>query len=86
MTTFKSIAYAFPTSPMARELGFNDTGCFYVQLRKDNHTAGAAHNCEGFLSPDDSDLIAFYHECEGVICPYFKQYGNVHALRAIAKG
>lgn len=90
MTHFtKSIAYAFPTSTMAKELGFDKTGCFYVQQTAHNIEGSgqaktfAAHNAEGFAKPNDPDLVAFYHETEGKICPHFLRHGNTEALRAI---
>lgn len=73
---YKSIAYAYPTSPAAKELGYNDTGCYYVTTRNVGGIATRAHNCEGYLQPNDSDLLAFFNETEGDICPMFLKYAN----------
>lgn len=33
--TFKSVDYAYPTSPSASKFGFGKTGCYCVELSKD---------------------------------------------------
>jgi hypothetical protein len=87
MRTFKSIAYAFPTSTIAEYLGMAGTGCWYVSQCNINTDGSAvtciAHNCEGFETPNDPDLIALYREYEGSIDPSFARYGNPDALAAI---
>lgn len=87
MKLYKSIAYAFPTSPMAKELGFNAEGCFYVQQRRMNEAGEwvtfAAHNGEGFAKATDTDLIAFYLETDGAPCPMFLRHGNADALNLL---
>lgn len=81
--TYKSIHYAYPTSPMAKELGFNDTGCYYVTTRRAGGFDRIAHNCEGYLSPTDTDLLSFFHETEGDICPMFLKYSNPETRKAL---
>lgn len=86
---YKSIAYAYPTSPMAKELGFYDDGCFYIQHRlmniegSDQCKTFAAHNAEGFLKATNPDLIALFKETEGEVCPTFLRHGNMDALRLL---
>jgi hypothetical protein len=87
MNIYKSIAYAYPTSIAASELGYYKDGCYFVQIR--NHhdgeiTTTIEHNCEGYKNPDDPDLISFFNETEGTICPYFAEHGNASALKALA--
>ncbi len=90
MKTTKSIAYAYPTSSMAKALGHTKTGCWYVQVTyHDIEGSGqsitfAPYNAEGFSAPDDKDLIAIFKETEGTVCPYFLKYGNTDALKAMA--
>jgi hypothetical protein len=86
----KSIAYAYPTSPRAVELGVRDRGGYYVEQsvqREDGtwSTGYVADGCgnEAFSSPDDSDLISLYLEADGTACPMFVQHGNAAALAAI---
>jgi hypothetical protein len=87
MKTYKSIAFGYPSSPSAKKLGFNDSGCFYVVqrvMREDGSwQTGAVHNAEGFLKANDANLIAFYIETHGEICPMFFRHGNQDALTAI---
>lgn len=80
---YKSIAYAYPTSPMAKELGFNDTGCYYVKSRIAGGFDSIEHNCEGYLQPNDADLLSFFKETEGDICPMFLRYANPETLRLL---
>ena len=84
---YKSIAYAYPSSINASVLGFED-GCWYVEHRytganQRNKASFIAYNCEGFDTPDHTDLITLYHEYEGVMCPMFKTHGNAKALVAL---
>jgi hypothetical protein len=89
MRVTKSIAWAFPTSTMAERMGMAETGCFYVQQTFLNiQQSGqcrtvAAHNGEGYLSPTDPDLLSFFRETVGTICPHFKKYGNQEAKEAL---
>jgi hypothetical protein len=88
MKTFKQIAYAFATSTNAKTLGFNAEGCWFVEvygiIEGVQMPPAIAHNCEGFKTPDDPDLIALYHEYSGDIAPAFEQFGNAEALQAIS--
>lgn len=89
MKIIKSIAWAFPTSTTSERMGMSETGCFYVQqtfLNIENSgqcRTFAAHNGEGYLSPIDPDLLSFFHETEGAVCPHFKKYGNQEAKKAL---
>tara|TARA_R110000868_G_scaffold252229_1_gene508889 strand:- start:950 stop:1228 length:279 start_codon:yes stop_codon:yes gene_type:complete len=89
MRTYKSIAYAYPTSIAAKGFGFGSTGCYYVQQRNsDIEGSGqsitfAAHNGEGYAKANDADLVSFYHETEGEPCPMFLRHGSQDALNAI---
>jgi hypothetical protein len=38
MKKAKYIDYAYPTSPMAKKLGFAATGCYFIQLTKHANT------------------------------------------------
>lgn len=89
MKTYKSIAYAYPSSPAAEHLGFPDTGCLHIQQRHDNiedsgQSSGdfMVHNAEGYQSVCD-DLINQYLETDGEPCPMFLQYGLPDVLGAI---
>lgn len=89
MKTQKRIAYAFPTSQSAKELGFGEVGCWFVQQTiLDIEGSGqcstfTAHNTEGFKDPDDPDLISLFGEFGGDVCPSFMAHGNKRALAAI---
>lgn len=89
MCITKAIAYAFPTSNNAKHLGFEKEGCYHVEITHINIEGSGQcqtfmpHNAEGFLQPDDKDLIAIFNETEGDICPHFLKYGNAKALDAI---
>ena len=67
----KSIAYCYPTSANAEELGFSDTGCYHVSITyigvegSDQCVTFMPHNAEGFLSKNDPDLLAIYEETDG---------------------
>lgn len=86
----KAISYAYPTSKNAELLGFPKEGCWYVSQTLYNVGGSGqfstlpAHNGEGYLNPDDPDLISFFNECEGEVCKYFLKHGNAAALLAIA--
>lgn len=86
----KSIEWAYPTSPNAKELGKGSTGCWHVSqyIRNEAGEWSAPFipvGTEGdtFDTPDNPELIALYNELEGDICPFFKNYGNTKALAAI---
>lgn len=84
MTTCKSIAYAYPTSINAEALGRGKIGAWYVSLTdRERGLTNVAHNCEGFATPNDPDLIALFNEYEGKPCPYFLKFGNPKALAAL---
>jgi tricorn protease-like protein len=75
----KAIAYAFPTSARASELGFAASGCYYVQTEAlaDGRWYDDTHpGTEGFTDAFDADLVALYHETPGVMCPHFKTHGR----------
>lgn len=86
MTLYKAIAYAYPLSINAERLGCGETGAWYVAQTIDGRSllvTKIAHNCEGFATPDDPDLIALFNEYEGEPCPYFRKFGNPKALSAL---
>lgn len=35
MATTKNIGFAYPTSPLAKELGYGQSGCYYVAVYDD---------------------------------------------------
>lgn len=68
----KRIAYCYPTSPRAGELGCYKTGGYFVEqqmLCEDNSWSRpyAAHGCgdEAFASATDPDLLALFNEADG---------------------
>tara|TARA_R110000765_G_scaffold43529_1_gene91052 strand:- start:31 stop:279 length:249 start_codon:yes stop_codon:yes gene_type:complete len=74
MTTIKkAIAYAYATSKNAKLLGFEDTGCFYIEHTmidiegSGQWNSGPVFNAEGFLKKDDPVLLAMFTEAEGEI-------------------
>jgi hypothetical protein len=89
MKITKEISFAFPTSKLAENLGFKETGCFHISLtyhnieNSDQSISFVPHNAEGFLNPDDPDLIAIFKETEGETCRHFIKYGNGKALKAL---
>jgi len=56
MTITKNIGYAYPTSPLAKELGYGPVGCWYIALYdddnpiKNNNVCAAAEKREGLIS------------------------------------
>lgn len=66
----KEIAYAFPYSPMAEKLGFEESGCYYVESHMCNIEGSGQF---GLPYPDNSggfetienDLIDSFHEADG---------------------
>lgn len=87
--TYKAISYAFPTSTNAELLGFGETGCWHLeQCLIDIEGSGQCatrvpHNAEGFVDRLDKDLIAMFHELDGVIDPSFERNGDESILEAI---
>ncbi len=73
----KAIAYAYPTSSRARDLGCGTTGCYYVShsiLREDgtwspDYVAQGCH--DSFQDRNDPDLLALFEEADGDPCPYW---------------
>lgn len=82
MKIYKEIAFAYPTSNNAKELGFYNDGCFYIEHTYHNiENSGQsksliAHNCEGFADRNNPDLIALLHEYEGSINPIAKNIAS----------
>lgn len=83
---YKAIGYAYPYSTNAEDLGFGDSGCFYVKqtavIEDGSFKSFIAHNCEGFEQVTD-DLIALYHEYEGEKDPYFQKYAKPEILERL---
>jgi hypothetical protein len=74
----KAIAYAYPTSNHAEELGHGKTGCYYVSqsvLREDGTWSPPyiAQGHDAFLTLTDPDLQALFEQTEGEPCPYAQQ-------------
>ena len=72
----KSIAYAYPTSNRAKELGHYATGCYYVAqsvLREDGTWSPeyVAQGHDAFTDRNDPDLLALFAETDGEVCPYY---------------
>lgn len=79
----KRIAYAFPGSTMAENLGyggqFKDTGCYYIE-----YTRNAVEGCEqSYTYPDEQvggfaeieqDLLDSFEEADGTPCTYSLKY------------
>ena len=67
----KEIAYSYPTSINAKNLGFYKTGCFHVSVTYlDIEGSGQCktfvpHNAEGFADRNDPALLALFEETEG---------------------
>ena len=81
----KEIAYAFPTSKVATDQGFKNSGCYYIQYTLHN-IEGSGH-CQsfedeqvGFFKSIDKDLINSFYEADGEICSSFLKY-NSHFLK-----
>lgn len=66
----KEIAYSYPTSPNAKRLGFNSTGCFHVSICHlfmvdglwDSETLDPV---KGYARKDDPALLAEYAATKG---------------------
>jgi len=74
----KAIAYCYPTSQHAEDLG--QAGYYVTQsvLREDG-TYSPPYIHQGhdvFDDKDDSDLLALFNEVEGDICPFYAQYNT----------
>ena len=75
MKIYKQIAFAYPTSDYAEELGFYKTGCYFIEKTYHNiENSGQSnsfipHNAEGFTDKHDPDLIALLAEYEGDLHP-----------------
>lgn len=89
MKTYKSIAYAYPTSTNAEKLDCAKTGCWHISKRHfdiegsgQNSAPFLPHNAEGFDTPDHPDLVAILAAEDGEIDPLFLQHGNPNALNA----
>ena len=64
---YKSIAYAYPTSITATELGFKDDGCYYIQLEKITRNRGKVDLEQtiygrGYAMPNDETMKSKFHE------------------------
>jgi hypothetical protein len=86
----KAIAYAYPTSPRAAELGVSKAGGWYVEgstLREDGTwtTPYVWPGTQGdvFDAPDHPDLINPYFEIKAEACWMFLRHGDARALLAI---
>lgn len=68
----KEIAYSYPTSPNAKRLGFNKTGCFHVSVTRlfmvdglwDSETAEPSR---GYLRKDDPELMSAFEAEPGEV-------------------
>lgn len=72
----KAIAYAYPTSAHAKELGCYQTGCYYVSqsiLREDGTWSPPyiAQGHDAFQDRNDPDLLALFDETDGEPCPHW---------------
>ncbi len=80
----KAIAYAYPTSPAARELGHSKTGCYYIARttkREDGSwsTPEIWPGSEGEASTKPSDLFQLFREIKSPVSRYsikFKRVGR----------
>jgi hypothetical protein len=76
MKTRKSIAYAYPTSEAANELG--QPGfyvCQYVKLETGEwSTPFIAQGHDVFDDKNDPDLLALFNESDGEVCPYYASH------------
>lgn len=74
----KAIAYAYPTSNHAKELGCERTGGYYVaqSILREDGTWSPPYIAQGhdwFASRNDPDLWLLFGETDGEQCPF----GNV---------
>ena len=82
MKKTKAIAYAFPSSPLAKEAGMQETGCYYIELGLINVEGSGQSNfspCNqaGFFEKIDQDLLDSFEEAEGQPCQLSLKY-NPH--------
>lgn len=76
----KSIAYAYPSSPLADKAGRPDKGGYFVKQETwlggswfdTTHPGDLAEGM--FDSPDDPELHALFEETEGEVCPLSLKY------------
>jgi hypothetical protein len=71
----KSIAFAFPNSPLANKEGFKETGCYYIESTLCNIEGSGQCNSSpdyqvGFFANVTQDLIDSFHEAEGAPCQH----------------
>ena len=88
---YKSIAYAYPTSSMAKALGAYADGCWFVEVRGWHNEANEWRTwtpvgAEGFDRATHPDLIGFFRETAGEPDPIFINHGNRDAVAMIAGG
>lgn len=87
MPVYKSIAFAYPTSLRAAELGAYKTGAWFVELCGENEAGqfwtAVAQGHDSFATPDDPELIALFLETDGAISGAFLRHGNELARRAV---
>lgn len=85
-TKTKSIAYAFPHSPLADEQGFSETGCYYIETGLLNIEGSGQANFSpdyqiGFFDKIDQDLLDSFHEANGEPCKMSLKYNShFHSL------
>jgi hypothetical protein len=88
-TLYKSIAFAYPTSPIATRLDCYSDGGWYVENRGTREDGSIWTDVaqgtgeEAFATCDDADLLALYRETEGAPDPMFLRYGPEKALAAL---
>ena len=75
----KSIAFAFPSSPLATAEGFEDTGCYYIQSTLYNIEGSGQCNTSpdyqvGFFESIDKDLLDSFWEADGEPCQHSLKY------------
>jgi len=61
--TFKFITYAYPTSIQAKNFGYEEEGCYYIQYQNGQNTW--ADTQVGAFVELCEDLINSFKECEG---------------------
>ena len=75
----KSIAFAFPTSPLATKEGFKETGCYYIKSTLCNIEGSGQCNASpdyqvGFFESIDKDLLDSFWEADGEPCQHSLKY------------
>lgn len=66
MNQYKSVEFAYPTSPNAKSLGFNKSGCWTVEIRKGNSAPKAVN---GF--PKKEDAVTYAESLSLEWCPIY---------------